>query len=46
MRLSHLSCWWSERLLARTTRRARLAARDAELMALLDEASSIGVHRR
>jgi hypothetical protein len=45
MRLS-LSSWWSGRLVARTARRARHAERDAVLMALLDEASSIGVHRR
>jgi hypothetical protein len=41
MRLSNLSSWWNERLQARDARRATDAERSEELLALLDEASSI-----
>jgi hypothetical protein len=41
MRLSSLSSWWNERLQARDARRATDAERSEELLALLDEASSI-----
>ena len=45
MRLSLLSSWWIERQQARTQRRALDAARSDELMALIDEASSLERHR-
>jgi hypothetical protein len=41
MRLSSLSSWWHERLEARDARRADAAKRSDELMAALDEASSL-----
>ena len=41
MRLSNLSLWWNERLQARDARRALNAERSDELLALLDEASSL-----
>jgi hypothetical protein len=41
MRLSDLSSWWNERLQARDARRALDAERSDELLALLDEASSL-----
>jgi len=40
-RLSNLSSWWNERLQARTARRALDSERSDELLAALDEASSI-----